>query len=255
MSLVNALVNQIGREIGRDIYHTTKRSLLNNFGANRSKAMARLPVNEQLLLKIDEVKKSKNKIEVDQLKNFVHDICDHVDSSCGDWDDVFVSADQLIDARKIDASASELAQLNEIDQLNLSNYRLTLRGHQQWIQEQIEILNKEEVVNWKVPNRMVLFVFSIFGCGSSFLQRGMANTVSEFLIPWICGVVLYGGITLNASGDKSLNLLSLLFVLIYFLTIIGNFLKRSDLIKKRDNFLERRNQLKMYYQEIIQITL
>jgi hypothetical protein len=255
MSLVNALINQIGREIGRDVYYTAKRSLLNDFGSKRSKASLNLPVNQQLLLKIEEVKKSKSELEVEQLRNFVHEISDHVDSSTGDWDDVFVATDQLIDARKVNSSPSELIIFNEIDQLNLTNYRLKLESHQQWVREQIEILNKEEVVNWKVPNKMLLFFFSIFGSGSGFLLRGIANTVSEFLIPWFCGVMVYAGMMSNARGDKSLNLLALFGVLIYCLTILGNFFKRSDLIKKRNGILNSIDQLKVYYQEIMQITL
>lgn len=253
MSLVNALINQIGREIGRDVYHTAKRSLLNDFSTKRGRATAHLTLNQQLLLKIEEVQKTKSGIALSQLKDLVHDICDHVDIKTADWDDVFIRIDRLIDERKSGATQNELNAINDIDQLNLSNYRFALSEHQNWVRDKIEALNKQDLMNWKEPSRMKLFVFSIFGAGSAFLNRGVANTIAEFLIPWFCGLMFCAGFTLNAGGDKSLNLLALVGLVIYSLTILGNFLKRSDLVKNRGNLQAHQDHLKVYYQEIIQI--
>ncbi len=253
MSLVNALINQIGREIGRDVYHTAKRSLLNDFSTKRGRVTANLPMNQQLLLKIEEVQRAKSGLDLTQLTNLVHDICGHVDTKTADWDDVFIRIDRLIDERKINAEQNELNAINEIDQLNLSNYRFALKEHQNWVRDRIEVLNKEDLMNWKEPSQMKLFAFSIFGVGSAFLNRGVTNSIAEFLVPWICGLMFYAGFILNAGGDKSLNLLALGGIVIYSLTILGNFLKRSDLVKNRSNLLAHQDHLKAYYQEIIQI--
>lgn len=255
MSLVNALINQIGREIGRDIYRTTKQSLLNDFGSKRGKSFSKLPVNEQLIAKIEEIQHSKSKLDLHQLREFMHTISDHVDVKTGDWDDVFVQADHLIDAFKINEPKSNVTILQEIDQLNLTHYRLAFQSHKKWILDRIEVMRREELYHWSPPNRWILFFFSLFGCGSSFLNRGKLNTLSEFFIPWLTAPIVYAAISNSAQGNKSINLVALLCLLFYCLSILGNFVKRGDLVKIKNGIMERVNQLKLYYEEVAEISL
>jgi hypothetical protein len=255
MSLVNALINQIGREIGRDIYQTTKRSLLSDFGSKRGKSFSNLPVNEQLIAKIEEIQRSKSKLDLHQLRELMHSISEHVDVKTGDWDDVFVRADQLIDAYKINEPKSIITILEYIDQLNLTHYRLAFQSHKKWILDRIEVMRREELYHWSPPNRWMLFFFSLFGCGSSFLNKGKLNTMSEFFIPWLSGLMVYAAISLSTQGNKSLNLAALLCFLFYCLTILGNFIKRGDLVKIKNGIMERVNQLKLYYEEVAEISL
>ncbi len=251
MSLVNALINQIGREIGRDVYQTAKRAVLSDFRSTSKRSIGQLTINQQLIYKIDQFAKSKSGFNVLDLKELVHTIYENVDTLSGDWDDVYLNADTLIDNKKINASEGDLKLLNEIDQLNFSSYRISLSEHKKNILQRIDAYRNERIYHWVSPSPFLLFFFSFFGTGSNLLIRGKANTIAEFLIPWLCGLMIYAGISLNSRGDKSLNLVALVCLLIFFITIIGNFILRSDLMKKKMRYVDEVTALKNYYKGLI----
>jgi cytochrome c biogenesis factor len=101
---------------------------------------------------------------------------------------------------------------------------------------------------------MLLLFFSFFGVGSNLLIRGKANTIAEFFIPWLCGLMVYAAISLSSKGDRSLNLVALGCFLIYLLTIVGNFIVRSDLMKKKKQYADEVSALKNYFSGIVHLT-
>jgi hypothetical protein len=155
MSIVRALVNQIGREIGRDVYKNIKNS------AAKSSSASRLTGNLSLLYDIEEFKPSKyKKVTGNNLQLLFNNIFQpiKVNYRCFYFDDVFIAFVDLLEKIEKTSDVFDFTNIYEyIDQI----FPLMVERHISWVED--EILMKEGDITLEKANIRIYESKGFFG--------------------------------------------------------------------------------------------
>lgn len=143
MSIVRALVNQIGREIGRDVYKGIKKSAAKSSSASRSG-------NLSLLFDIEDFKPSKyKKVTGNNLQLLFNNIFQplKINYRCFYFDDVFIAFVDLLEKIEKTSDVFNFTNIYEyIDQI----FPLMVEKHISWVED--EILMKEADITLEKAN-------------------------------------------------------------------------------------------------------
>jgi hypothetical protein len=235
MSLVNSLINQVGREMGRDLYWSVKGSLLSvNESNGNGKRNLNLTPNGEVLNFLKKKKwnsKMRFSAVVEDLKNVVDLVDEKTDPRSFDWREVYAELDNKIDELKLTCSDEESLELEEIDKKNYINYSIAMGRHKTWISKQLEEMNEYP----KPPSRFLIFILSPFGLTSSPLKRGGLNAVAEVLCAVIWWSLIVFGIRklqydTATNGGWGAIVIGFSF---YLLVLLGDFISLGDLKKRQ----------------------
>ena len=133
MGIVNAFINQIGRELGRDAY----RSLASNSrGIQRKKHNIE---EEELIL--DQV--INFQLSEDDQKTFRNlanlvEKAEHTNYEDFEWNELFYELDNKIDFCKANLSPEYKVQLEKLDEINAKNYKFIKSKHYNYVDSVIK---------------------------------------------------------------------------------------------------------------------
>ena len=252
MSLVNSLINQVGREMGRDLYWSTKQTLLSGgsrrgFGSARARNQVQVSTNQELFSLVGK-KKWSNKMRFPAVKQDIIEtieiVDDKIDPRSFDWREVYAELDNRIDDLKLASTDEEAPELEELDKKNFVSYSISLARHKTWLEQMVE--NDEKSV--ATPSKGTIFFLSFFGLTSKRLRRGSLNAVAEVFcaLVWWC-FFSFGVFKLRQGGDDKVGLsLVAIGVGFYLIVLAGDFIALNEIVKTDGERENRRNQLKNY---------
>jgi hypothetical protein len=253
MSLVNSMINQIGREMGRDLYWSTRQSLTPASGrsgrtAARARQMQNDSVNQNLLLLVTKKSWSPrmrfNAMILDIQETI--DLADEqIDGRSFDWKEIYAELDNKIDDLKLTCKEEEASLLEELDKKNFASFSVTKSRHKSWIRQVLDSSPEPE----KAPSSLLIFVLSIAGLTSRPLKRGWLNTIAEILCALVWWTFIVFGYNYIQDESEFKNGLILLGIGLgfYTLVLIGNLIALSDLRKSIQHKIQRRQELQSYY--------
>lgn len=238
MSLVNSLINQVGRELGRDIYWSARSAVTSASRGERTRELSNirdtfLSSNEDLYKAVKKKKWSSRMrfvAMVEDISSTIEVVNERVDPAGFGWRDVYAELDAKIDELKLTCSDEEAVELEALDKQNYVGFSITLSRHRNWVQKQIEALK----VLPKVPSSLKILLLSPLGLTSRSLKRGVANAIAEVLCAVVWVSLVYFGLKLKFGANEKGGLALVLFGVLFFLIVLaGNFIVLSDLRKSR----------------------
>lgn len=239
MGIINAFVNQIGREAGRDVYKGIKNSsglystsINPEFNANfleKVSSFKRLPNDNDTLLNIVNYVEAAENISVE---NF-------------DWFDVFAELDNKIEFCQRELPEDCQEKLSLIDKQNALTFNKKLATHQSFIEE---IINngKEELSSKR--NFMLGVLSSFVFINPIYYKVSKDRVFMTLLVGMIIFGLLYLSYFFGFSSEamkipkqntpeamramKSLGVLFFSLAGIFYLRILYNGIRRANLDKK-----------------------
>ena len=249
MSLVNSMINQVGREIGRDLYWSARQSLSSSNGGRKRSPRSSSPIsgNEAILQLVQQKKWASTMRLVPLAEDIAETIAyldEHLDPRSFDWREAYMALDQKIDDLKLTCEESAAATLEDLDKKNYISYSIALERHKTWIQKEIDSLNQRSPAS----SSFKIFLLSFVGLASPSLRRGPGNAISEVLLIVICYAALIIGIKLLSHSTLGLyGVLSILlsFAILLF-ALIGNFISLRRLKNEDHQSFLRKQALEKY---------
>jgi hypothetical protein len=256
MSLVNSMINQIGREMGRDLYWSTRQSLT-SASARKGRSGARVSqiendsVNQNLLLLVSKKKWSARlrfSAMVEDIQETIDLVDEQIDTQSFDWKDIYAELDNKIDDLKLTCKEEEASALEELDKKNYVGFSITRSRHKNWIKQVLENSPEQE----EAPSSIVILALSVVGLTSSKLKRGSLNVIAEILCALVWWTFMVFGYHLIQEESELKNGLALLGIGLgfYGLVLIGNFIALSDLRKAVREKNQRRQRLQAYHDSL-----
>jgi hypothetical protein len=270
MSLVNSLINQIGREMGRDIYWTARQSLTNSnrvAGSRRtdnirkrsisnSDVMIELDANDVLVKEIAEAKLgsiANATLRRHEIEKILEKIDSRINPKSFNWREAYVSMDNILDELKFKVDKNELAEIEKLDRRNLVMFNISNNQHLNWIDSQIQTLKQSPYYGLSPLSSINLIGWSVIGLASIPLKRNGLNRAAEFIaaVFWLSAAYF----VLNAEKFEGLDRPVVLgvgfFALILFLLILsGNFIVRSERDAMVTYINDRLRTLEQYASEL-----
>lgn len=261
MGIVNSLVNQIGREIGRDVYRnlTTKKVKRNDFES--------FEIKESIMDRIKNFEISKDE------KNTIRDLINIIEQSENsnpedfEWQNLFLEIDNKIEFCKANLGKEFEQKLDELDQLNASNYEKIKQKHKDYINQVLDLLNQtKNELNSK--NLIVAGLASFIGIRSLYLGGKVVTSIYRLILLGIFGIIFYFGFLaftdpLNYAGDlptktsqnietiQNLGIGLMSCVLLLYLIHVGLGLKKVFYKKRqKDENLESIKMFEGYIKEL-----
>jgi hypothetical protein len=269
MSLVNSLINQIGREMGRDIYWTARQSLtqsVRNNNTHKSNGNVKgqsldhldveVDVNEVMQGKISKLNLnaiSNSSIRKHEIEMVLEEMDLRVNPRSFNWREVYVSMDNKLDELKFMVDEKELADIEQFDKRNFVMFSVANNQHISWIQTQIAELKKSPYYGLKSLSSINLIGWSIVGLASIPLKRGGLNRGAEFFaaILWISAAVVFFKASEIGISEPIIRYGIAGFALFLFLLILsGNFIVRNERDSKVNYISSRVLMLEQYLEQI-----
>lgn len=186
MSLVNSFINQIGRELGRDAYSSVTSKKKNN---NNSKI---IDSNEPLLFQVINFELlSNDELTYRHLVNLVEkaENSDHQDF---EWQELFYELDNKIDFCKVHLDEKFKTSLEELDQINASNYKKIKEKHISYIDSVIS--HFENIAN-NLSNKKISFAYllTFIGLRAAYFNDKIVYTILRVFYFFFLGFIFLNG--------------------------------------------------------------
>jgi hypothetical protein len=270
MSLVNSLINQIGREMGRDIYWTTRQSLTQSYKSNASRKSAesakRRDLPEQVNIELDsnqvilsEISKaqlasiSSQSLRCHEIEKLLGEMENSINPKSFNWREAYVSMDNVLDDLKFKVSKDELPEIEKFDRRNLAMFHISNNQHRRWVDLQIQQLKQSPYYGYSPLSTASLIGWSIVGLASIPLNRRGINRAAEFIAAmlWISAAIFVFNAKDFIGAERPIVIAVGFCALMMFLIILsGNFILRAE----RDsmvNFVNSRvDALEQYSKEL-----
>jgi hypothetical protein len=261
MSLVNAFINQIGREMGRDAY----RSITSANSARRSKHKSEFN-EENILIEVRNFGLlENNELTLRELTNLV-ERSEHADHEDFEWHELFLEMDNKIDFCKDNLPSEFHEQLQRLDALNAQNFNTIKRKHLTYIDTVID--HYQAKIKSEEVNAFQASLLSLIGCRAFYMKENRINALLNvafvllLTVFFVLGYLTYvdpvhnaGNLPNKTVADiqqiKNLGLgIMILTVSLYFVQLLRAFLKISKYNKtvnenalNRDKFVQYKAQL------------
>ncbi len=173
MGLVNAFINQIGREMGRDAYRSFPKGKVKSQKVHFQK-------DESLL---DNVKGfellADNQATIRLLTNIIEK-SEHANPEDFEWQELFSEIDNKIDFCKEHLPAEYFEQLNRLDELNEANFKIVLSEHLGYIDTVIQFYeNKGNALSSK--NSAAVYLSAFFGLRPFYMKEYRVSALVNVL--------------------------------------------------------------------------
>ena len=261
MSLVNSFINQIGRELGRDAYSSVKSKKKNN----NSKI---IDSNEPILFQVINFELlSNDELTYRHLVNLVEkaENSDHQDF---EWHEIFYELDNKIDFCKVHLDEKFKTSLEELDQINASNYKNIKEKHISYIDT--VILHFENIAN-NLSNKKISFAYllTFIGLRAAYFNDKIIYTILKVFYVFFLVFIFFNGIftyhnPLENSGNlpnKTLSdlnkiketglMLMILTLVLYLIFILLGVIKISKFKKEIQSNLDSKIKFEKYKSELL----
>jgi hypothetical protein len=236
MGIINAFVNQIGREAGRDAY----RGIKNSSGSYSHKPNSGF--NDQFLDKVSSFKRLPN--DNDTLLNIVNYVeeAENISVENFDWFDIFAELDNKIEFCQRELPEGCQEKINLIDKQNALTFHKKLETHQLFIQE---IISDIKVELSSKRNFLSGILFSFVFINPIYYKVSKDRIFMTFLVGMIIFGLSYLGFFFSFSSEamkipkqntpeamramKTLGVLFFSLAGILYLRIVYNGIKRCNL--------------------------
>jgi uncharacterized ubiquitin-like protein YukD len=255
MSLVNAFINQIGREIAHDVYRNATSQ--NYYKVKQSK---KIDFNESFLNEVNEFELAAyDKVTVRQMINLIEK-SKGIEPNSFDFQECYIKLDNKIDFCKQHLDKEFLSQLEELDQVNESNYRNSVSVHKNYISELIKKIESDI----SKDNNVLPVILSFIGFNPIYYKEKF-SIIFNHLLGAIVGIpcLIYGSLmyfdTLKYHGNSSVgtekeindvkHIALIMFIvgtLFYLPILYGSFMRISNYNKTRTNKIDFLQKLKNY---------
>lgn len=222
MSLVNSMINQIGREIGKDLYKGLKSSVtipsIGNYSFQKELSEFKLAAYDKVTIK--------------NLVNLIEKSDDINPRGFNDWETCYLDLDEKIDFCKQHLDASHLPKLEELDKINSVNYAVAKERHKTFVAKQIETI-KLEIKKHENSNILIPIMISILGINSFYYKTGwqLWHVLSMLVVSFFILNGIY-----NAHTNEAASLLSYkIGAVVYGLILLVSFIRigiEANKIKK-----------------------
>lgn len=262
MSLVNAFINQIGREIGHDVYR--------NIRVRSSKHIPTISYtdfNEDFNTEIKRFELAAyDKVSVRNLINLIEK-SENINPRSFNWQDCYLELDNKIDFCKEHLDKEHLGKLEALDNQNAMNYSVAKERHKNYIIKTIENI-KNEITNYESRNLTLSFILSLLGLNPIYFKMNFGKIFGH-LFGTIVGVICfyYGYITYidptmhhgnlpieNEAQIKIVKNVGIAIIVIgavfYFPVIISSIKRIMNAQKINTNNLETLSTLTKYLGEL-----
>ena len=163
MSLVNAFINQIGRELGRDAYRSFPSS-------NRNRQPIHFQEEESLIAQVKAFELLEDHQATIRLLTNIVEKAEHTNPEDFEWQELFSEIDNKIDFCKENLPAEFAKQLNRLDELNAANFKNVMSEHLVYIDTVIQFYeNKGNALSSK--NNAVVYLSAFFGLRSFYMKE------------------------------------------------------------------------------------
>lgn len=177
MGLVNAFINQIGREVARDVYrHAKSRPTKNISASTMGNTFNEAIINEVKTFQLE----ANEKENIRELVNLVEN-SENIDASDFDWADVFVELDNKIDFCKENVETTHLEKLEALDQQNAANFSIAKTQHILYIQKTIEG-HEQQLAKQNPLYHIFGALLSILGLGSFYYVTSTVKKCTHILL-------------------------------------------------------------------------
>ena len=245
MSLVNAFINQIGREIGREVYRNAR--------VRSSKHIPSLSYTDFNKDFANEIKSFElatyDKVSVRNLVNLIEK-SENINPRSFNWQDCYIELDNKIDFCKEHLDKEHLDKLESLDQRNSMNFSVAKERHKTFIGQTIENI-KLEMANYEKRNPILAFTISLLGFNPIFYKLNFGKIFSHLfstVVGIICfyyGYIIYidpighhGNLLINNDADltkvKNLGITIIVIGSIFYLPVLISSIKRI-LIEQKNN--------------------
>lgn len=144
MSFLNSVVNQIGRELGRDIYHSSK----SKFKPQVSKSNIELLYDDIVGFKPAQY----DKVTIRQISTFV-DKLSKLPATSTDVLNLYFDLDEKIDICKEIVDEKSKSELEKLDKLNSDNFNIALLEYKSRLRKSIDE-TQLRIDNYVAPNKI-----------------------------------------------------------------------------------------------------
>lgn len=236
MGIINAFVNQIGREAGRDAYRGVKNS------SGSSSQSPNTGYNDEFLEKVSSFKRLPN--DNNTLLNIVNYVeeAENISVENFDWFDIFTELDNKIEFCQRELAEDCQEKLRLIDKQNALTFHKKLDIHQSFIQE---IISDRKVELSSKRNFISGILFSFVFINPIYYKVSKDRIFITFLVGMIILGLSYLGFFFSFSSEamkipkqntpeamramKTLGVLFFSLAGILYLRIVYNGIKRCNL--------------------------
>lgn len=193
MGIVNAFVNQIGREAARDVYRgRSNRSSIRTVPDVESY----IPFNDRFLAEIKNFKiTSTSSQTLNQLVNIVEN-AENTAIDNFEWEDIFIEIDNKIDFCRVELGDNSSNKLGELDKKNAENFIKKKGEHKEYVLNLIKVQTQTQSdLNRKKP--FIAFLLSLIGLNPIYYNQSSARIVLFVFITFISFVSFYFGYNLK----------------------------------------------------------
>lgn len=179
MSLVNSMINQVGREMGRDAYRSVKNAMLSSKNKN-------IVDNFSLLVQVKNFDVSPYEaVTMRNLNKLVDSVTTNINPRSFDWEDVFLELDNLIDSLKVSLKSSDhVGELEKLDNNVLVGYKISEQVHKNFINRLIEE-HKTKIQEHESRNGLTSLLLTFVGMNAFYTaEKGNRTFLGVFGIIW-----------------------------------------------------------------------
>jgi hypothetical protein len=264
MGLVNAFVNQLGREMGRDAY----RSLGRGTGARRTMHIAEIP-EEDMLIQVRNFGLQEHPHQtLRELTNLV-ERSEHTDPEDFAWQELFLELDNKIDFCKDNLPSEFHEQLERLDALNVQNFNQVKIKHLAYIDDVIAIYDSK--IKNESLNSNLAMLCSLIGLRSFYMKEYRVTALLNIafvlllIVFFSLGYLTYidpvhnaGNLPNKTVADiqqiKNLGLgIMILTATLYFVQLLRAFIKIFKYNKAVNKYAINRDKFAAYKAQLIKV--
>lgn len=208
MSLVNSMINQIGREIGKDVYKSlsnkNKQSLNDQFTLNKVKHFNLSAYDKTTLNNLVNLVENSALIDVRKFDQ---------------WEEYFIELDKKIDFCKENLDKKHLPKLEELDEQNQKDYEVAKIFYKSHIIDSV----KSKIEKYEKSSVLIPIILSILCLNSAYYKTGWWTWHLIGMI--IASSSFYKGFNISKPGTIELNGNIILSISIYGLILLASFIR------------------------------
>ena len=249
MGLVQAFINQIGREAARDVYRSGKKK----FAAVVDPVLPAF-TNQEILEEIEQFELTSSvETTLRNLSNLV-ERAENTEVNNFDWEEIFIELDNKIEFCREEYASTENPRIEALDKKNEENFRAKKEEHINFITSLINNQNRQLQGDRK-NSKLFAIVCSCLGISPLVLGEKVAKSVLFLVTIMIVTLCFYFGIQFLNHPEKYIQNAQVgqaqAFRLAksgaYFLFILGGILYALMVLSSLKQFKKiRENQLKNY---------
>ncbi|MFO0323251.1 MAG: hypothetical protein ACK504_12590 [Bacteroidota bacterium] len=187
MSLVNAFINQIGREIGHDVYRN-----LRIRSSKHIPTISYTDFNENFKAEIKSFELAAyDKVSVRSLINLIEK-SEKINPRSFNWQDCYIELDNKIDFCKEHLDKEHLDKLETLDTKNAMNFSVANEQHKNHIAQTIEKI-KKEITKYESLNLALGFLLSLIGMNPIYFKMNFGKIFGHLFGTIVGAICFYYG--------------------------------------------------------------